>query len=519
MYMKKIKWFFGFLFVLTALLWSCNEDILYPDGSLDVPTLKSTTAVLLSDGTTLDACGTKILNLTGGQTYVVGTVEVSNDETNLYVTYKYLPTVQGAWFGNLHLWVGTDLATLPRSGGGAPTNGQFPYTFDGETPHIEGSANYGAYTFTIPLVEIPNFSKCGDKLYIVAHAETNCDINGDGDYDDEGETETAYAGSITGTGTDRWLFYDEFTIGCCGAPVVTGNLETAFAKPAIQEGGFVFVSPTLNKTGFDTYKNNPERYPYLNLTQNRWGWAANLAIAEDIIPPALTFDMVTHYRRSIKDVYETYPAILNVTNDNENLYITVNYNVYGIRVQTCDINTANPAPAYWQHPTYNVVTSPLQWLNPTTLTIPLNSLPAFEGFGDSFWLTVAATDGRYYNAYNVNSGWINYTPVQPISGTAEFPIYAGAGLNNTANGTLVGKALVSYNGTTLKLTYDLDESYEMEEVHIYADDAIPTKVAPGQFGFNTYFDPMVNDFETEFDVPDTNGDGKIWFILHAVVKI
>lgn len=495
-------------------LMSCNEDILDPDGGLDLTILNPMTTVLLYDGSTVDACGTKTYDLTGGQTYVVGAVEVSNDETNLYVTYKFLPTVNNPWFGNLHLWVGTDLATLPRNDGGAPINVQFPYTLDGETTYNNGSWIVTQYTFTIPLVEIPSFSRCGGVLYFVANAETHCDLNYDGDYDDNGETETAYAGSIAGTGSESWFLYDEFTVGCCSTtPVVTGNLKTAFAKPAIQEGGYVFVTPTLDKkTGSDTYKNNPEHYPYLGFTQNRWGWACNLAVAEDILPPALTFSMYRHWRpNSFSDRYEYGIQALQITNDEENLYVTINYNSRNIWV-----NTSATATYDWSKITQ--FTSGIStYSNPSTLTIPLNSIPSFTGFGNPFYVRAGGIYGGGSGQWIAAEDIIQYTPIQPISGTAEFPVYTGAGLNNIANGTLVGKVLVSYNGTSLKLTYDMDGGYEMEEVHIYADDAVPTKVAPGQFGFNTYFDPMVNDFETIIDVPDTNGDGEIWIILHSVV--
>ena len=74
------------------------------------------------------ACGTTTWDLTAGQHIDVGTVTVSNDATNLYVTYTLDdPDYPDATFGTLHLWVGTDLATMPATPQGSPIPGQFPY--------------------------------------------------------------------------------------------------------------------------------------------------------------------------------------------------------------------------------------------------------------------------------------------------------------------------------------------------------------------------------------------------------
>jgi hypothetical protein len=58
-------------------------------------------------------CGTTTWNLTAGQTIDVGSVTVSNDAENLYVTYKL--DYPGAYFGTLHLWAGNDIATCRRT--------------------------------------------------------------------------------------------------------------------------------------------------------------------------------------------------------------------------------------------------------------------------------------------------------------------------------------------------------------------------------------------------------------------
>ncbi len=102
-------------------------------------------------------------------------------------------------------------------------------------------------------------------------------------------------------------------------------------------------------------------------------------------------------------------------------------------------------------------------------------------------------------------------------GITTYDIWAGAGLNNTANGTKVGTLTVTKSGTTVTVTYTLLSGKTMQEAHIYIGDFKPTTVAPGQYGNTYYFDPMVSTYTATFDVSDTNGDG-IWLIAHAVVN-
>jgi uncharacterized repeat protein (TIGR01451 family) len=100
-----------------------------------------------------------------GQNFEAGTVSVSNDGENLYVTFA----TSGGWTMSLtHLYVGT---TPPASY--AP--GTFPY----QTAHDPAVTSY---TYTIALSDIP--AEPGDTIYIAAHAEVS---NGEQD-------ETAWAG-------------------------------------------------------------------------------------------------------------------------------------------------------------------------------------------------------------------------------------------------------------------------------------------------------------------------------------
>lgn len=101
------------------------------------------------------------------------------------------------------------------------------------------------------------------------------------------------------------------------------------------------------------------------------------------------------------------------------------------------------------------------------------------------------------------------------TGTFTYDLWAGAGLNNTANGTKVGTVTVNFTGLQATVTYTLVDPATMKELHIYAGDLRPTTVAPGQYGYIEYFDPPATTHTATFDLGDSNGDG-IWIIAHAV---
>jgi hypothetical protein len=251
--MKKFSWLSITCAILLAacspLGFESSENDFNLDGTVDSYT------VTLQDGTMMDVCGLSSWTLWAGQSINAGTLAVSNDETNLYVTYS---ATSGNTFGTLHLWVGTDLTLLPavKNGpnAGTPIPGQFPHAYD-----TQGGTEY---TFTIPLSSITISGGCGTSINIVAHAEMQVTSP-----DGTTSGETAFGGSTPGAGP-RWWFYATYGVKCCVIPPPPAPKEkygTAFVK-----GGYVF---TTDK------KSNPERLPSLSLTKNRWGWAINLTAA------------------------------------------------------------------------------------------------------------------------------------------------------------------------------------------------------------------------------------------------
>lgn len=200
-------------------------------------------------------CGTTTWNLTAGQTHDVGSVTVSNDLDNVYVTYAL--DYPGATFGTLHAWVGNDILNVPANPNGTPVPGQFCSALGGSCFDATGLTTY---TFVIPFSEtswVDANAGCGQSLHVVTHAEVNMDSNGDGDP----EHETAFGGPTPGSGP-RWWFYGSYVICCDLGPPPLPECDTVYAK-----GGWVWTTDR---------KSNPESLPSLRLTRNRWGWAIQL---------------------------------------------------------------------------------------------------------------------------------------------------------------------------------------------------------------------------------------------------
>jgi len=141
------------------------------------------------------------VDLYAGQDELVGNVDVSNDESNLYVTYNlYEPWVMT----EAHLSVGNTSADIPQNKGNNPTPGQFEYkeSFD---------SGVSTYTFVISLDDIPND---GD-IAIAAHAVV--EIIEEVYTEEEGTITETREETAWGAGSDfdgdNWAMYFEYILG------------------------------------------------------------------------------------------------------------------------------------------------------------------------------------------------------------------------------------------------------------------------------------------------------------------
>lgn len=237
--MKNRYFFMSMSLIITMMISSCEQNLTvdgYTGSLTTVDALKSANVYLPGEVTTVDVCQIAEFNLTAGQYTPIGSVELFNDATNLYITYTTTES-----FGTLHLWVGKDLALLPKTKTGNPIPGKFPYSFS--------ATGLQSYTFKIPLANLD--LTCNSQFFFVAHAEVLFDTNDDGIIE---KTETAFGGNsgINIGEPGRWYFYGSDQVDCCTFQVKEPeyNKETAFAYSADKATCFLTM----------------------NITANRWGW-------------------------------------------------------------------------------------------------------------------------------------------------------------------------------------------------------------------------------------------------------
>jgi len=132
-------------------------------------------------------------DLFGGQTIPVGTLSITNDENNLYVTYS----THDAWFiTQTHLYVGA-LENMPVNKSNTPIPGQFP----NKTTHSDGTT---IFMYTIPWASLP------DCYIIAAHASVVKIENGS-----VVQTETAWSDGTAFENTNRWGSYTNYCTQHC----------------------------------------------------------------------------------------------------------------------------------------------------------------------------------------------------------------------------------------------------------------------------------------------------------------
>lgn len=140
--------------------------------------------------------------------------------------------------------------------------------------------------------------------------------------------------------------------------------------------------------------------------------------------------------------------------------------------------------------------------------------------GGYIWTTFKKSNPDKLPSLNLTKNRWGWAINLEETGEQTFDIWAGAGLNNTDKGLLVGALTVNWDGANATVSYDLYSGNALEEVHIYASDATPTTVAPGQYGFpeEGYDVGGAQSFSTTVPLADVDGDGKVWIIAHAAVS-
>lgn len=188
--MRKILFYCAFTILSMGLvfIYSCNKK-----DAEDIDAVNSEVQKIENALTSNSNCEPEVVNLLAGKDILIGSLTVSNDDENLYVTYNTSST----WvIKETHLFAGgdtVDISSIPVNNGGNPKVGHYPYKNEHD--------NVNEYTYTISLDDIPL-----DVMLISAQAEV---INSE-----TSEEEGAWAEGIEFPG-GNWAMYFPYQVQTC----------------------------------------------------------------------------------------------------------------------------------------------------------------------------------------------------------------------------------------------------------------------------------------------------------------
>lgn len=187
----KNSMYIPFFILGIMLLSSCEKMDVLPVGTRKEVKSEST-PVYTPTAITVTPCEKTITNFYAGQHILVGTISVTNDATNMYVTFH---TTGGWLMQQTHLYVGA-LSDMPVGPKGNPKIGNFPYS-SAHSPKIT------EYTYTIPLNTVST-----DCIIVAAHAEV-VQLSANGAYVN-GQTAWGAGKQINSGGS--WASYFDYCI-------------------------------------------------------------------------------------------------------------------------------------------------------------------------------------------------------------------------------------------------------------------------------------------------------------------
>src|SRR5690606_25277240 len=121
-------------------------------------------------------------------------------------------------------------------------------------------------------------------------------------------------------------------------------------------------------------------------------------------------------------------------------------------------------------------------------------------FGEKTFIDLGVTKSRW--------GW----QMGPLNkGTYEAPLFAGAGQNDVAKGTKVGKVKVVVADKKVTVTYELGAKNTLQETHLYVGQKDVPDIAPGKLGNQHQLNKATTDSYT------VDADAPVKVVAHAVV--
>lgn len=254
---KTFKSALFFAAVATLSLASCKKEA----NDFTPETVKQTGAHRTGSS---NICGEPTtVTLIAGQHINAGTVTVTNDATNLYVTYS---TANGWSLTELHLFAGA-CNKIPVNKPGNPIPGQFPYSAN--------PAMANTYTFTIPLANLE------DCFCVAAHAVVR---------NASGGTETAWGQGTRFVQKGNWAMkfnackqpcvIDE---GCVyGTATFFGDFASAWPSSTVTIGGYTYTQAEGNAIYLNTFQASSYAFGYIVLIKLSGTVPPNAPIQADV---------------------------------------------------------------------------------------------------------------------------------------------------------------------------------------------------------------------------------------------
>jgi hypothetical protein len=193
----------------------------------------------------------QVVTLYAGQDIDVGTVTVTNDADNLYVTFE---TSGDWWLQKTHLHVAETFTDIPQNNKGNPKIGNFAY----QTTH---DPRVQSYTYVIAKSSIGDGDI--DSLVIAAHAEVVRIVDGE-----VVQSETGWGDGDRFVDKGSWATYFSYSWQDCEGGPEGDKTETAFAYGG--DDANCFLDLDLDGDNVDDF--------------NRWGWT-NGAISGTPVAP------------------------------------------------------------------------------------------------------------------------------------------------------------------------------------------------------------------------------------------
>jgi len=294
------------LFLLFLIFTSCEqedqinsfksvESEITIDKNAQIP-LEPTT--LTKDEITENSCGEPVgHDLYAGQHIMAGTVFISRDEENLYVTYDLSGTEW--WLKETHLYVG-EYEDVPQGNSGNPKIGNFPYHGDHDMTQ--------EYSFTLP-IDDEGLEGC---FIIIAHAALVSKENGT-----ITSSETAFAfgedkygepNEFTG---NRWGWYLDYCLEPCEDQGEEGN-EGEEGEDEEEDSLSENEDDGNGETGLiceDTYAFYDSNASCFTSEGNGWGWSNKIDYddAYYILPGGVTYILPLYESNEACDISTGIP--------------------------------------------------------------------------------------------------------------------------------------------------------------------------------------------------------------------